>query len=143
MRTFATLFLCLILAGPLWAGDTAQDLPDEVFTGLDFEPLDGFERLSLSSQDATQMDGTFTLEAGGAQQTLAISQLNTVAWEVTRTLTEPGEPPFTRSYIARLADGVLQSEDGLTVLATPGGLLVLETQDDIIDPSAYTFYAGP
>lgn len=133
----AALVVTMALAAAAHAGGAS--VPDQVLAGTDVGQLADFATVPVTADLA----GTYVADTGGASQSIELTRRPDGTWTVERKLTEPGEPPFVRTYEASEDGGVLRSPAGdMEVRAVADGVLVLETADDIVAPDMWTFYPG-
>ncbi|MEM6664480.1 MAG: hypothetical protein AAF666_20140 [Pseudomonadota bacterium] len=113
-------------------------MPQAVLVGSDVVPIDNF----APDQSIENVVGTFTTETGGAEQTLQITQAGKERWQIVRSIIEPGEPAFEKTYFAMRALDLLRSESGgMAIRMVSDGVLMLETEDsEIVPADLWIFY---
>lgn len=136
-KVIASAIVAVVLSftPPADAGGGA--VPDHVLAGTDVGQLADFATVPV----AADLAGSYVADTGGASQSVELTRRPDGTWTVERSLTEPGEPPFVRTYEAFEDGGVLRSPAGdMELRAVADGVLLLETADDIVAPDMWTFY---
>lgn len=134
--------LLLLSIGAVAAGEvtapSAKSVPTSVLVGTDMAELSSFHAVPVTPDLA----GLFQTETGGAMQTLILERTGKQKWRVTRSIAEPGEPPFVREYDAvRQGSVLLDAANGMELRAVENGVMVLEQQDqDLVPSDVWTFY---